>query len=61
MELIDVVARGLAGLAVARHAVPDLILYDQHTKLFELFSQFLDVVADDTVVNVHVRAVVEHV
>ena len=49
VELIDVVAGGLAGLAVARHAVPHLVLHDQHPELFELLAQFLDVVADHAV------------
>ncbi len=61
VELIDVVARSLAGLAVARHAVPDLVLHDQHPELFELLAQLLYVVADHAVIDVHVRPVIEHV
>ena len=38
-----------------------MVLYDQHTELPELLAQLLDVVADDAVVDVHVRPVIEHV
>ena len=61
MELIDVVARGLARLAVASDPVPHLILHDQHPELPELLAQLLDVVADDAVVYIHVALVVEYV
>ena len=61
VELIDVVARGFSRLAVACHAVPNLVLHDQHSELLELLAQLLDVVANDAVVDVYVCAVIEHV
>ena len=39
----------------------DLILHNEHTEFLLLFAQFLDVVADDAVIDVHIRAMVEQV
>ena len=46
---------------IARDAIPDLILYDQHADFFELLAQLLDVIADHAVVNVYVRPMIENV
>ena len=43
------------------NAVPHLILYDQHTDLFQLFAQLLDVIADNAAVDVHIGPVIEHI
>ena len=43
------------------NAVPHLILYHQHTDFFKLLAQFLDVIADNPVINVHIALVVEHI
>ena len=61
MELVYVVAGGLACRPVDGDAVPHLVLDDQHPQLFQLLAQLLDVVADNPVVNVHVGPVVEHI
>ena len=61
MEFVHIVAGGLSRRPVDGDAVPHLVLDDQHPQLFQLLAQFLDVVADDPVVNVHVGPVVEHV
>lgn len=60
-KLVDVVAGGLVGSAVNGNAVPHLILYHQHTDFLELLAQFLDVIADNAVVDVHIALVVEHI
>ena len=46
---------------VGGHSAPDLILNDKHTELFHLLAQFLNVVADDAVINVHICAVIEQI
>ena len=61
MELVHIVAGGLASGPVDGDAVPYLVLDHQHPQLFQLLAQLLDVVADDAVVNVHIGAVVEYV
>ena len=37
------------------------ILHDEHTQLFELLAQLLDVKADDAVIDIHVGVVVKNV
>ena len=61
MHLVDVVTGGLGGGTVDGNAGPHLILYHQHTNFFKLLAQFLDVVADNPVINVHIALVVEHI
>ena len=61
MHLVDVITGGLALDAVCCHAVPHLILYDEHAELFELLAQVLDVVADQAIMDVHIGTVVEHI
>ena len=47
--------------AVDGNSVPHLILHDQHTELFELLAEFADVIADEAVVDIHIRSVIEDV
>ena len=61
MHFIHVVARRFSLTPVLRHSPPDLILHDQHPDLFQLFSEILDVIADEAVVDVNVRPVVEDI
>ena len=61
MHLIHIIPGGLAAAAVCRDTPPHLILHDEHTEFLHLFAQFLDVVADDAVIDVHVSAMVEQV
>ena len=61
MELVHVVARCLVLGAVDGNSVPHLILHDQHTELFELLAEFADVIADEAVVDIHIRSVIEDV
>ena len=61
MHLIHIIPGGLAAAAVCRDTPPHLILHNEHTELLHLLAQFLDVVADDAVIDVHVSAVVEQV
>ena len=60
MELIYIVAGGLASRTVDGNAVPHLILNDEHPKLLELLAQLLDVVAHHAVLNIHIGAVVKN-
>ena len=47
--------------AVDCNSVPNLILYNQHTELLELLAEFSDVIADEAVVDIHIRSVIEDV
>ena len=44
-----------------RFTPPDLILHHQHTDLFQLLAQLLDVIADQPVIVIYVGAVVKQV
>ena len=61
MELIHVVTGGLSGLSVCSDSAPDLILYNQHSQFLQLLTEFLDVVADQPVVDIDVGSVVEEI
>ena len=61
VELINEVTCRLFLIAVHGHAVPYLVLYDQHSELFELFSEVLDVIADHALRNIDICSVVEHI
>ena len=61
VHLVDVVTGGFVGSTVDGNAVPHLVLDHQHTDLFQLLAQLLDVVADDTVVDVHIALMVKHI
>ena len=60
MELIYIVSGGFACSTVDGHTVPDRILDNQHSQLFKLFPQILDIKADDTVFQFHIGPVVEY-
>ena len=47
--------------AVDGHSVPHLILHDEHSELLELLAEFADVIADEAVVDIHIRSVIEDV
>ena len=47
--------------AVDGNSVPHLILHNQHTELLELLAEFADVIADEAVVDIHIRSVIEDV
>ena len=47
--------------AVDGNSVPNLILHNQHTELLELLAEFADVIADEAVVDIHIRSVIEDV
>ena len=61
MKLIHVVAGGFSCAAVGGHSPPDLILDHQHPDLLHLLAQFPDVIADETVFDIHVRSVIEEI
>ena len=61
MEFVTVEPRGFPAVAVVCDASPHLVLYNEHSQLFELLAQLPDVVADKAVVDVHVGPVVEQV
>ena len=49
------------GRTVHRYPVPDLILDYEHPNLFQLFSQFFDVKADNAVIDIHVCLMVKYI
>ena len=61
VELVHVVASCLVLGAVDGNSVPNLILHNQHTELLELLAEFADVIADEAVVDIHIRSVIEDV
>jgi len=61
MELVCIVPGGFSGTAVGGHTPPYGILHDEHTQLFELLAQLLDVKTDDAVIDIHVGVVVKDV
>ena len=61
MELVHIVAGGFTGITVGSHTPPDLILHHQHTDLFQLLAQLLDVIADQPVIDIYIGAVVKQV
>ena len=61
MKFIDIVAGDFSFRTVSCHSVPDVILNDQHTDLFQLIAQFLNVKADDTILQVNIRSVIEQI
>ena len=61
MEFIDVVAGASALGTVGGYAVPDLILDDEHAQLLQLLAQFLDVKANQAVLDIHVGPVVKDI
>ena len=61
MELVTVEPGVGVQFPVFGDSAPDLVLDDEHTQLFKLFPQFLNVKAHKTVLNIHVGTVVENV
>ncbi len=61
MELIHIVPGRPPLAAVGSDTAPYLVLDDEHADLLELLSEFLDVIADEPVVDVHICPVVEQV
>ena len=61
MEFVDIVSCRLSGITIGGHTSPHGILHDEHSQLFELLAELLDVETDDAVVDVHIGAVVEDV
>ena len=61
MHLIHIIPGGLTAAAVCCDTPPDLILHNEHTELLHLLAQFLDIIADDAVVDVYIGTVVEQV
>ena len=49
MKLVHVVAGGLLFGAVDGDAVPHLVLHNEHTQLFKLLAELLNVKADKAV------------
>ena len=61
MKLVCIVPGGFSCGTVGGHSAPDLILNDKHTEFLHLFAEFFNVIADDTVVDVHIGSVVEKI
>ena len=61
MELVHIVSGGFMGRTVHRYPVPNLILDDEHPNLFQLLTKFLDIKADNAVIDIHVCLMVKHI
>ncbi len=61
MKLVHVVSGGFAFTTVCRDTTPYLILHNEHTQLFQLLAQLLDVIADHTIIHVHVGSMVKYI
>ena len=61
VELVHIVAGGLALAPVYRDTIPYLVLDDQHPQVFQLFPQLFDIEADQAVVDIHVGPVVKDI
>ena len=61
MHFINVEPGGLTGLPVFADPAPYLILYHLHPELFQLLSQLLNGIADDTALDLYIGAVVKDV
>ena len=59
MKLVNVVSGGFTGTSVGCHTPPNLILNNQHTDFLQLIAKLLDVIADQTVIDVHIGSIVE--
>ena len=60
MELVYIVPGVLFAVAVDGDTVPDLILDDEHPQFFQLFAQLFDIETDNSVIQFHIRLMVEH-
>lgn len=60
MELIHVITSGFVTGTVDCNTVPDLILNDEHSKFLKLFSKIFDVKANDSIIQLYVRPMVEY-
>ena len=61
MELVHEIPGGAPNGPVDGDGVPHRVLNDEHSRLFQVFPQALDVKADKAVADVHGGAVVEEV
>ena len=61
MHLIHIVSGRSSLDPVFRYSSPYLILYHEHSDLFELLSQILDVITYKAVRKLHIGPVVEHI
>lgn len=61
VELVHEIPGGFTLIPVLGNTVPYLVLDHQHTQAFELLSQFLDIEADNAVVDIHVGTVVKNI
>ena len=59
MKLIDIVP-GRFDATVDRNSVPYLVLDDEHSDFLQLLSKFLDVKADNTVIQFHISSMVKY-
>ena len=59
MKLIDIVP-GSFDATVDRNSVPYLVLDNEHSDFLQLLSKFLDVKADNTVIQFYIGSMVEY-
>ena len=61
VEFVNEIPGGFTDIPVLGNPVPYLILNNQHSQIFELLAQLLDIEAYQPVVDIHIGAVVEHI
>ena len=61
MKFITIEPGVLMGITVFRDTSPHLILDDEHSQLFKLFSQILDIETYQTVIQIDICLVVKYV
>lgn len=61
MAFVYVVPCGLVLVSVYGDTVPNCVLNDKHTYLFKLFAKLLDIKGNNTILDIDVCSVVEHI
>ena len=61
MKLVDIITGCLFTLTVCEHSVPDSILNDEHTNLFELIAKLLNIETYDTIAHINIGAMIKEV
>ena len=61
MALVYVVPCGFVLVSVYGDTVPNCVLNDEHTYLFELFAELLDIKGNNAILDIDVGSVVEDI
>ena len=61
MALVYVVPCGFVLVSVYGDTVPNCVLHDEHTYLFQLFAELLDIKGNNAILDIDVCSVIEHI